>query len=87
LTYVATYPSRILEKGWQSRTALDLRVESRSGILVCMDIIGGVVLIDPDTGSEYAVSYTPATVPNTWGAGLLGGVVLIDPATGDPYKP
>ena len=58
-----------------------------SGSLVCMDILGSVVLIDPDTGSEYAVGYTPETVPNTWGAGLLGGVVLIDPATGDPYKP
>jgi len=57
-----------------------------SGSLVCMDILGSVVLIDPDTGSEYAAGQYTETVTSTWGVGILGGIVLIDPATGNPYK-
>lgn len=52
-----------------------------------MDILGGVVLIDPDTGAAYSVGATVFEDPGvSFGSGILGGAVLIDPETGEPYK-
>jgi hypothetical protein len=50
-----------------------------------MDILGGVVLIDPDTQTAYAAAHD-TTVSSSWGVGILGGVVLIDPITSEAFK-
>lgn len=51
-----------------------------------MDIIGGIVLMDPDTDELYAAAHSSETTSDAWGAGILGSVVLIDPDTKEPYK-
>ena len=51
-----------------------------------MDILGGVVLIDPDTREPYAAPYIETVTGKNEGPGIVGGVVLVDPATGLPYR-
>ena len=51
-----------------------------------MDILGGVVLMDPDTDLPYAAPHSSETESDAWGAGIMGMVVLIDPDTKEPYK-
>lgn len=51
-----------------------------------MDILGGIVLIDPETGEPYAPNSVALSSPASFGVGLLGSVVLIDPETGEPYS-
>lgn len=51
-----------------------------------MDILGGVVLIDPDTREPYAAPYTETGTWENAGLGIIGAVVLIDPETNLPYR-
>ena len=54
--------------------------------MVGMDIVGAVVLIDPDTGQPYAAPHDVLDALENNGPGILGGVVLIDPDTKEPYR-
>lgn len=50
-----------------------------------MDILGSVVLIDPDTDETYRPTASTLSDPKNFGEGLMGIIVLIDPETGEPY--
>ena len=49
-------------------------------------MLGGVVLMDPETDLPYAAAHDTETESDAWGAGVLGMVVLIDPDTKEPYR-
>jgi len=51
-----------------------------------MEILGGVVLMDPATDQPYAAPNQGVSPVEDIGAGILGMVVLIDPATKQPYR-
>lgn len=58
----------------------------QSGNLIGMDIIGGIVLMDPETDLPYSAPHASESESDACGAGILGMVVLIDPDTGEPYR-
>ena len=49
-------------------------------------MLGGVVLMDPETDLPYAAAHDTETESDAWGAGIMGMVVLIDPDTKEPYR-
>lgn len=51
-----------------------------------MEILGGIVLMDPDTDEPYAAPHTTLSDSEQYGVGVLGTFVLIDPETDQPYK-
>lgn len=51
-----------------------------------MDILGGVVLLDAETGKPYRPADSVLSSSENFGVGILGSVVLIDPETGLSYN-